>query len=520
MHIGFFVGVWGAGFFETEGPKMDLTLTYLDPAALDEGFQESRNQIAHKREETNQRRIKHEQRRRKYVRLLDASQVTHSRSFFEEEVVGRVLTKANCENEEIGLKKEVMAFKDIIALNRRNRNKRMEELVANQSMHDLAWENVEAKREVQWTTFLDTNSQFRRREVTNNALKYAGQKDVSVTIKEFIGKLCDAVDWVLTYREMTGIADHRSTSDAYSTASPTSTVIPDLLWQDIKHAVVYDGPFPKALPPVVPVLPSTLLVPFNVSDRPLFANTPWLTDQVFSAAYVLDTTHGNATGATDASEAMGAIAEGSEHDTDPTSRPLTANPSRADASATAIANATATTTVPKPTTCSSYLAADEWQALVARNIDECTANATASSGDAHDGATSSAPAESTEAAAAAAASHLPSDRDAHVTPAWLHRTDPSHYLSEAIIAVRSAEKPLPPEPEPVIDTRHISMRVALFGASLALRHRMKDALVRLIPRLTVISVEVILASIVAQECTFSLPPTLALCITCDRGDSP
>lgn len=477
---------------------MDLTLTYLDPAALDEGFQESRNQIAHKREENNQRRIKHEQRRRKYVRLLDASQVTHSRSFFEEEVVGRVLTKANCENEEIGLKKEVMAFKDIIALNRRNRNKRMEELVANQSMHDLAWENVEAKREVQWTTFLDTNSQFRRREVTNNALKYAGQKDVSVTIKEFIGKLCDAVDWVLTYREMTGIADHRSTSDAYSTASSTSTVIPDLLWQDIKHAVVYDGPFPKALPHVVPVLPSTLLVPFNVSDRPLFANTPWLTEEVFSASYVLDTTNGNSTAATEAGEAMGVIAEGSEHDTDRPSRPLTANSSRADASATAVTNAT--TSVPKPTTCSSYLAADEWQALIARNIDECTANAKTTT----DGA-ASVTAESADAVAAAATSHLPSDRDAHVTPAWLHQTDPSHYLSEAIIAVRCAEKPLPPEPEPVIDTRHISMRVALFGASLALRHRMKDALVRWIPRLTVISVEVILASIVAQECMFSLP---------------
>lgn len=396
-------------------------------------------------------------------------------------MVGRLLAKATCEKEEDSLKKEVLAYKDIITANRRNRERRMEELAVAQSAHDLAWEAVEAKREFQWTSFLESNSQVRRREVLNGAKKYAQQNDIRGTVRDFLGKVLDAVDWAVTYRAMTGMSDPRSevtegAEDSPNHPSHEYVVVPDLVWRDVRAMIVNDGPFMAPLPHLVPSLPSTLLLPFSISERTLFADAQWLTSQAFTGSYVFDRPSALPTDVVEKADDDSVTGQATKDDNHGVVKVIEGG------------NAQHHNGIKTPRSCSALLAQEDWSQLVESTLLKAAETFTAT------------PATVPHAQQ----QEHQQDPSAHphkklLTPAWLYDTPSDRLLSEAIIALRCAEHPLPEEPTPRVDTRHLALRLALLGDSQDERLEMVRALTTLIPRIKVIAVADLLTQLLAQE---------------------
>jgi hypothetical protein len=258
---------------------------YLDQDVLQEGLKHSTQLMQQHREEGNARRQRHEQRRRKFLRQLDTTQMNFSNKVFEKEVIGQILNYARCEEEEKEFKDEVLSYKEIMVYNRHNRDKKIQELHDRDHTHDSLWESVEAQREIDWVVKLDTKSQLHRRATLLNATKSANRDEAMSMVNDFISKLLDQVDWTLTCREVGGFgADFVDGQNR----DPSQEPLPSLLWKDASTMLTANLPFLEPLPNLEPFLPSSALLPFSISEAPHLASEQWLLQGTFKSKSILD----------------------------------------------------------------------------------------------------------------------------------------------------------------------------------------------------------------------------------------
>lgn len=410
-----------------------LQLMYLDKNILAERFEHSSQLMQQQKEEGDARRVKHDQRRRKFNRSVDTNQISFSRKFFENEVIGQILNLSQCERSEAEIRNHVLSYKEIMVVNRQNRQRRIDELKEADQQRLQLWEEVEAKREVNWLIRLDTNAQMNKRGTLLTAIEAANRDEAIGVVGDFIDKLIELVDWTITCREIGGFSLIPKKSSVEGKGEQTADskefdAIPPLIWEDVKRLTSSSLPFAKPLPHLQHALPSTLILPFCISDRPKLADPQWLLCPKFDGAHVLD-------------HPLAETSEGKEGQQEPSSK------------------------------LSSYLCIEDWNSYI-QNLNSGSL------------ATANLPAEEMPAYEVA-----PKEKDYVFTPPWLHTVPPPYLLGEAIIAVRRAIDPIPPEPEVRFDTSHIPLRIALFGLSDVMKKKMSEQLQAAIPRIKVITME-------------------------------
>ncbi len=402
-----------------------MQLMYLDQDVLEEGLRHSTQLMQQHREDGNARRQRHEQRRRKFLRQLDTSQMNFSNKVFEKEVIGQILNFARCEQEEKEFKDEVLSYKDIMVYNRHNRDRKIEELKGRDHTHDCLWESVEAQREIEWVVKMDTQSQLARRDTLLTATKSANRDEALSMVNDFISKLLDQVDWTLTCREIGGFGADTQESKFDALKEP----LPPLLWSDASTMLTANLPFLEPLPNLEPLLPSSVLLPFSISEAPHLAIENWLLNGTFKGKTVLDR-----------KEQCGSITM----------------------------------------TSSEFLAREDWLTY----LNKLNINSASKFLETHVIQFS----ESEEKTFV---------KDEVLTPSWLKTTQSPYLLGEAVIEVRSRVDPLPAEPETAVDTSAFPLRAVLFGVSDRMREMTVEAVRNLIPRINIISVEVLVKNVFA-----------------------
>lgn len=403
-------------------------LIYLDPVALHEGLTYSKAKRRQNKEESTVRGLQHEQRRRKFLRQQDTSQQKLARDYFENEVIGQLLNRAGCEKEEDETKEHVLRYRQLIPLNRKNREMQIDMFQEADRNYDKSWTRVEARREISWVLYLDTSSQNYRRTRLLDARTHASRHDTVSFVQGFLTELVDAVLWAITCREV-GCFDFIPSAHAADPADlsmhmvsqnasrSAADVIPALLLKDVRALLASPLPSPPPLANLKPMLASSMMVPFNISERPRMADKDWLLRQVFSA--------------------KGLYGEAADY--------------------------------------AGYLASEDRAAhlLLLNEVAAAMPSAARSSGQGGgDGS-----------------GKVSGERDAALTPAWLLSAHPVHILGSAVVDIRCTNNPIPAQPQAPVSTKHIPLRGALFGVSSRMRDEVAVALAKAVPRLTVLRVE-------------------------------
>jgi hypothetical protein len=437
-----------------------MSLMFLDKEKLAEGLNHTTQLMQQHREEGNARQIRHEQRRRKFIRQQDTSLMTQTKKFFEQEVVGQLLNVSQGETDELNFRNEVFNYKDIMIMNRKNRDSIITNMNIAGEQRQIAWEKVEAKREFSWIVKLDTRSQLRRRDTLQIASKAASRCDATQMISEFLNKMLDIVDWTVTCREIGGFS-YRSSNPLtiQQQQQPTATTgenednnsnnnpagsLPELIWSDLRRLASSSLPFASPLPDLVKSLPSTIMLPFNISQRPRLAEAEWVLTNKFSGSYVFD------------KPSVPVIAE------DGSSSVQETNPSEK---------------------LSLYLANQDWLDYI-NKLNEFNESKPKTGGEGE----SFPPVE-----------YPDFQRDALLTPSWLFQTDPQYVFGESVVQIRSVVNPIPEQPEPNINISNIPLKMALFGTSDYSKQQIINQVTATIPRMKVISIEGIIKNLLSPS---------------------
>ncbi|RYH29621.1 hypothetical protein EON65_07850 [archaeon] len=426
-------------------------LVYLDPVSLQEGLTFSKLKRRQVKEEANVRSQKHEQRRRKFMRYQDTHQQKLAKEYFNNEVVGQILNKAVCEKKEDELRDIVLSYKNIFPQNRKNRQLQINLLEQSDRNFLNSWDKIETNREMSWTLYLDTSSQNARRTRLTDAGKYAQRQENQTMVREFLSELIDSALWIATCREIGGFQFDISNQDAAdlnlqllprNAAKQADDIIPTLVLEDAKSLLISPLPSAPALPNLQSALVSSMLLPFNISERPKVADKDWLLHTLFSGAFV-----------------FGDLKEGSASQY------------------------------------AAYLAKDSWSKYV-EQVNEGSVNQQLIVQPPSSNSNNTIKLGQSELIALNR--KVTASRDAVLAPDWLFTYPPYHILGEVVVQVRCTLKPLPPQPDAHITTNHIPFRGALFGISDVYKQKTVDAFVSTIPRITIIRVESEVAELIRQ----------------------
>eukprot|EP01039_Chlorochromonas_danica_P002127 gene2127-2321_t len=426
-----------------------VELLYLDPKSLQEGLTYSKLKRRENKEENEARSHRHEQRRRKFIRQQDTLQEKQAQEYFNLEVVGQLLQKSQSEKKTDEEEKIVLGYKKLIPTNRRQREQQIVLLEEMDQNFEGSWRRTEANREFRWVIYLDTTSQTSRRNRLLDANKLANRSEATNFVSSFLEEVIDSVIWMITCREIgsfdfapsdkvvEGGVDMSIQLQHQNAVTSTADVIPTAILQDLKEILTSPLPFPPPLPNLKPMLVSSALVPFNISERPKMAEKDWLLKQLFTGKFI----YGD-----DTKEMTNRSSE--QYYAEYLSKQDMLNYLQSLSEAGSALDSSRRPNIDPD--------------LAWRSKDELVIEYSGK---------------------------VRGEKDALVTPSWLIRQRPCHLLGDIIVQLRCTLEPIPPLPSPQVPTQHIPFKVALFGVSELRRKEAVEAFRQAIPRLEIISVE-------------------------------
>ncbi len=467
-------------------------LSYLDEGTLRAGMIQNQREMQDRNEKLLHRQMERDRRRKRYVRLKESNQAASLQTAAEGEIFTRVLTTSELEEVEKLAKLRVMVYKDLFVQNAQNRRElqktRREEY---QEYLDRCIE-YDANIELSWVITNRVQSQIARLDALEEAKAAAYNQESIETVCREIDRILDITDWVVNMR---ALGDYSGGTDAPSTEeegenkddlneSPSS-LLPKAIMGDIRCMYMSED---LSIPDALPVARAVNVYddfPLSLSWKPPLPDSDWLlgrgvfrgTDFMkdFNSAADDDAALGTAIVAPVETVAVDAIAEGEEtstaaeeggdaHKTAPVE-------TKEGAESTELPAAAPPADVISPSQMSSYLTRYDSNCFISsissfEPLPECeeTDKGKGKTPAKKEGKKGKNDVEEVETGVKI------------IPPAWIANTPSSSVTGEVIVAIRCVADPIPEHPSAPTNIPVFPLRIALCGASFAVKKCVANAL--------------------------------------------